>query len=84
MWMAVRFVGAITHASIGTVRVLVVLVVYVHVLVLQHLMHVLMLVPLGDVEPHTQRHERSADHERRRYGFTPEQECHCRTDERCG
>ena len=47
----------------GLVRVLMVLVVPVQVFVLERLMHVHVLVPLADVEPHADAHQRAPDGE---------------------
>jgi len=54
--MTVRFVETFRRMIAWTVRVLVVLVMHMHVLMFQCLVHVLMLVPLRDVEPHSKPH----------------------------
>ena len=55
----------LAHRVIGRVRVLMVLVMDVQVLVLEHLVGVLVFVPLRHVEPHADGHEGCASEEKR-------------------
>ena len=56
--MHVRMTVRLARRDIGGVRVLMVLVVPVEMVVLHHLVHVLVLVVFGEVEPDADRHER--------------------------
>src|SRR6266852_952497 len=67
---------------LGGVRVVMVLVVDVYMLVLDRLVGMLVLVPLAQVEPHAERHERGRGDEARRRLLAEHQQRRCRTHER--
>lgn len=76
--MCVRFPRRIVRL----VRMLVVRVVYVKVFVLQRLVHVQVLMPLGQVQPHADRHQRCAAGQEWGGSFVVHGHCHSRTDKR--
>jgi hypothetical protein len=68
MWMGVRFFPI----PFKVVRVPVMLVVSVSMVVSKRLVSVGMLMPLTDMKPDSQSHERSCNPERQRWYFRPE------------
>ena len=67
---------------LGSVPVFVMLVVNVRVLVLHGFMHMLMFVPLGQVQVNANRHEHSGKDEFRRNRITKQHDANNRADER--
>ena len=76
--MCVRFPRRIVRL----VRMLVVRVVCVKVFVLQRLVHVQVLVLLGQVQPHAERHERGAAGQEQSGSLVVHGHCNCRTHKR--
>ena len=70
------------HRPAGNVRVPVVLVVHVPVLVLHRLVRVLVLVPLGQVEPEAEGHEPGGEEQARRRRLAEHRDCERGADER--
>lgn len=58
----------------GTVDMLMMLVMDVRMRMIEWFMHVLVLVPFGEVKPHTNRHERRGEQECRRRSLAKDDE----------
>ena len=76
--MRVRF----ARIDIGRVRVPMMFVVKVAMRVLQSLVRVLVRVPLGEMQPHTARHQRRRYPKRAWHRFAQKRQRHQRTNER--
>lgn len=68
---------------VGAVRVPVVLVMHVRVLVLHRLVHMLVLVPLGEMEPDAEAHEPAGGEQLQRQRLAEGGDREERPDERC-
>lgn len=82
--MLMRMVVRLLAAPVEVVHMLMVRVMYMAMLVLQCLMFVLVLMPLGQMQPHAGSHQRTGQPEGQRGGLAQQQDSQRGADERRG